>query len=179
MDKIDSKTIDLLRFPLAVFVVLIHTNPTLELKALNEATFPLLSGTGIYNLIEISLKSVITVIAVPVFFIISGYLFFQKLNIWNWDTYKIKIRTRMRTLFIPYICWIALSFMCTALIPTIKDLVNGNSISDFFSLINEHRISFIGSFWDGIIEHGKFPNWIGMAGESSYPLIVPCGLFVT
>lgn len=173
MDKIQSQTIDLLRFPMAVFVVFIHTATTLELTPINETSFPLLSGTGIYNMIEITTKSTLPIIAVPVFFVISGFLFFQKLEEWNWEIYKTKMQSRIRTLLIPYICWTILSFLVICGIPTIETFINSGSWTESLQVLKDNRCSIIGSFWDGIVESWKQPNWIGIVGESSYPLIVP------
>lgn len=44
-------------------------------------------------------------LAVPIFFFISGYLFFQKVSEFNIEAYKNKIGKRIRTLLIPYLLW--------------------------------------------------------------------------
>lgn len=72
--KLQSATIDLLRFPMAVAVVMIHMNP--HVMPLGEADFPLLSGDGLYNVVALGISHVLSRIAVPVFFLISGLLFF-------------------------------------------------------------------------------------------------------
>ena len=56
--------------------------------------------------------------AVPLFFAISGFLFFQKLETWSWPVWKQKIRSRVRTLLIPFIIFnaiCALSLLCISL----------------------------------------------------------------
>lgn len=44
-------------------------------------------------------------LAVPIFFFISGFLFFQKVSEFDIETYKNKIEKRIRTLLIPYLLW--------------------------------------------------------------------------
>ena len=70
-----SSTIDLLRFPLAIMVIFTHMNP--HVINLIDADFSLFSGHGIYNIVGIVGSHVLTHIAVPTFFLISGFLFFN------------------------------------------------------------------------------------------------------
>ena len=60
--KLQSATIDLLRFPLAIMVIFIHMNP--EVINLFDADFSLCSGHGIYNVTGVLLSHVLTHIAV-------------------------------------------------------------------------------------------------------------------
>lgn len=68
-----SNTIDVLRFPLAIAVIFIHMNP--NVVNLIDADFSLFSNKGLFNLLGITLSHVLTSIAVPCFFFISGLLF--------------------------------------------------------------------------------------------------------
>lgn len=105
-----SSTIDLLRFPLAIMVIFIHMNP--QVINLIDADFNLFSGRGIYNMTQIVGSHVLSHIAVPTFYLISGFLFFNyNFNKWSWNTYRRKIKARIRTLFIPYIMWNLLPFL--------------------------------------------------------------------
>lgn len=169
IDKTQSQTIDLLRFPLAVFVVLIHTT-TLQLAPLNEVDFPLLSETGIYHIVEIILQRALTIIAVPTFFLMSGFLFFQKLNNWNWSIYKSKMQSRFKTLLIPYLCWITISYVLTTNFTELFDIVSNGTPSEAFTAI---RRSIRRAYWDGLVTYPKFPNLIGITEEMPYPLIAP------
>lgn len=177
MDKTQSQTIDLLRFPMAVFVVLIHTTPTLSLVPVNEADFPLLSGTGIYNVVEIFLKQTVTHIAVPTFFLISGFLFFQKLEEWNWEIYCNKLRSRIKTLLLPYLCWITISYLCIGCMPAIETLLDGGTVFDAWKTFMEHRLSLIYSYW-GIERTWQFPDWFGNEIKGFSNHIVPTLWFV-
>jgi hypothetical protein len=44
-------------------------------------------------------------VAVPSFYIISGFLFFYSLQNWNTKTYIHKIQRRVNTLIVPYLLW--------------------------------------------------------------------------
>ena len=72
-NNIISRTIDVLRFPLAVMVVFIHVNPSTT--SVSNTDFSILSAHGIYNISGILFSNIITHLAVPTFFLISGYLF--------------------------------------------------------------------------------------------------------
>lgn len=97
ISKIASQTITLSRFPLAVMVVFIHSVGDLNAPYAHLRDFishPLLS------------------FVVPAFFIMSGYLFFlniedKPVSVW----YKYKIKNRVKTLLIPYICWNLVTLM--------------------------------------------------------------------
>lgn len=160
MDKTQSVSIDLLRFPLAVFVVFIHTPNTLNLMPVYEADFPLLSGTGFYNVLEILLKEILTHIAVPTFFVISGFLFFQNLTIWDWNIYKRKLLSRTKSLLLPYLCWITLSYLCIAGIPAVEVLFNGVSFQECWQTFLDNRYSLINCYIGK--EHiSQYGDWFG------------------
>lgn len=72
--KLQSSTIDILRFPLALAVIFIHLNP--QTINIPDAKFLILSEDGIYNILAISISNVLALTAVPTFFLISGFLFF-------------------------------------------------------------------------------------------------------
>lgn len=73
--ELQSRAIDVMRFPLAVMVVAIHTyfNESLNLRG-TEIPF---TGEWAHELITF-FSIVLTDAAVPAFFVISGYLFFMK-----------------------------------------------------------------------------------------------------
>lgn len=112
-EKNQSQTIDLLRFPLVICVVFIHMFPYITL--VTNMDFPMLSSHGIYNILGIIFSNVLPSIAVPSFFLFSGYLFFANFKDWSWNGYKEKLRRRVKSLLIPYLLW--------NLIPIIMDLI--------------------------------------------------------
>ena len=97
-----SRTINALRFPCAVLVVLIHL-----FKPVPEETFPY----GFFRTLEIAFSDGLARIAVPIFFFISGFLFFSKLQRWDWSAYSLKIKKRIKTLLVPYLLWVTLAIL--------------------------------------------------------------------
>lgn len=96
-----SQVIDWLRFPLAAAVVLLHAGE---------------STTGLYDMdfsgtLRIALSQGICRIAVPCFFLFSGFLFFTKLENWDTQVWLDKIRKRGRTLLVPYLIWNILALL--------------------------------------------------------------------
>ena len=122
-DELKYKVFDWLRFPLIVFVVYIHSfGKPIDFYAID---FSNLTSIDCYNLFRISISHVLTHIAVPMFFFISGFLFFNKLQEWNRTVYFGKLRKRIKTLLVPFIIW-----------NTIKILLKVQSmIRHFYSLL--------------------------------------------
>lgn len=92
--KLQSQTIDWLRFPMAAMVVVLHYSKTLILQA-----------DGAQKVLCLLFQEGLCRLAVPCFFFISGYLFFNKLETWDWNVWKGKIKKRGKTLLLPYILW--------------------------------------------------------------------------
>lgn len=97
--KLQSQAIDLLRFPMAVAVVMLHYGMTVIEDA-----------TGALRVVCIIFEEGVFRLAVPWFFLVSGYLFFRNLQEWDWTIWIGKIKRRIRTLMIPYILWIIIAF---------------------------------------------------------------------
>lgn len=87
-----------MKFLLILGVVLIHCD------IYNEYAFNI-SQTNVGILLCHYISSVLCSICVPCFFVISGYLFFKDVDIFNVLVYKKKIKSRFATLFIPYVFW--------------------------------------------------------------------------
>lgn len=91
--KLLSETIGVLRFPLMVCVALIHT---------------ILPNQKEYLLVDIFdsyfVESFVC-IAVPLFFFISGYLFFKGTERFSLEEYREKLKNRVKRLFVPYLLW--------------------------------------------------------------------------
>ena len=111
ISSLTSSTISALRFPLTVGVVFIHFNVLSDNLAVrgtgNAEHFPTWL-VCMFNLFS----EVLPRIAVPLFFIISGYLFFR--SGFMIRTYTDKLRRRVRTLLVPYILWNLLYLIRTA-----------------------------------------------------------------
>jgi surface polysaccharide O-acyltransferase-like enzyme len=113
IDELQSKTIDWLRFPLVIGVVFIHMHPFVDMRGVNFLSF---SSSDFYCIVGTWGSYVVTTIAVPCFFMFSGYLFFYKIAKWNKAIYLKKIKSRTKTLVVPYLLWnLILIFIYAAL----------------------------------------------------------------
>lgn len=101
-DKILSHTISFLRFPLIVAVVLLHSNLSVVIingtRPVNAGQYPV--HEWLYRLFSYELAEA----AVPLFFFISGFLFFYRGD-FSPRVYVNKIKRRVRSLLIPYLFW--------------------------------------------------------------------------
>lgn len=94
-DELQSRTVDWLRYPLMLLIVLLHTDTPLLYQLPQEGV----SAICYY------ITRTLAKLAVPMFFIISGYYFFRKPDILNREAYLSKIRKRAVTLLVPYLFW--------------------------------------------------------------------------
>ncbi len=137
----DTRYITALRFPLACFVVLIH--------AYNSCWRDLGSDfiDGLGSFLSLTLPQ----FAVPLFFVISGYLFFFSTQEHGFTahTYFTKIKHRLRTLLVPYLAWNILAIALYAA----QAFASGQSLQQPLSanLLWGCRTTGVG-----------FTNWLGM-----------------
>ena len=117
-DDLLSKTISFLRFPLTVGIVFIHfnLNEGLTIHGIKYG----LDNPGWYFHIINFINEVLARIAVPLFFVISGFLYFRKG--YSLELYKEKLKSRTRSLFIPYVIWncIAIIWIMKCFLPIIS-----------------------------------------------------------
>lgn len=141
-----SKTINWLRFPLIVLVVYIHNyESAYDYSPIINWTS--ITSIDIYEIIRIFFSKVISHIAVPSFFFISGYLFFYKTKEFTKKVYLSKLTKRIYTLLIPYILWniIAITF-------------------DFCNFYSKHNISdsfihIVNNLWYFFTNPLDYPLW--------------------
>lgn len=139
-----------LRFPLTVLVLMIH------------ARFLSLSGGG-YNItiadypvywnISYYITEILARIAVPSFFIFSGFLFFNNIDHFNFTIYRTKIKKRIRSLLIPYLFWNAVVVMFYYLQQTFAPSLAGNTHN---LVVNYNIDDWVHAFWTDPI---SYPLW--------------------
>ncbi len=95
-----------MKFLLILGVVLIHCN---VMYAYSPENFQENIGIRICSYIS----EIVCSVCVPCFFIISGFLFFNNVDKFTYKLYIKKIKSRFKTLFIPYIFWC--TFCCLLL----------------------------------------------------------------
>lgn len=100
-----SQVISWLRFPLILLVVFIHCPGLPELRPWIPITSVHDCMLNIYNVSRSLVNPGLTRIAVPMFFIISGYLFFANIKTLDKEAYTRKISSRIKSLLLPYLAW--------------------------------------------------------------------------
>lgn len=122
-EKIQSLTIDWIRFPMALFVIYIHENPIItKLDLINLK----LDSVFFNNLFSIIFCKLIGQICVPCFLFFSGYLFFSKIYNFNKIIYFSKLKSRFKTLIIPYLLFNIL-YIAIVLILSIDSNIDFNN----------------------------------------------------
>ena len=116
-DYIVSQSLDYLRFPLALIVVLVHVVniDDVGVYVLGDKMGALSKGSLLYDIRNI-LNVFVRGISVPIYLFISGYVFFKGLEEYNWGIYTRKIRNRVHTLLIPYFIWNILELLLVIII---------------------------------------------------------------
>lgn len=106
MSELESKIISFLRFPMSVLVIFVHSMNT-EFSEFSIHTIYKMGQIEIciFDTVKVSISRIIGHIAVPMFLLISGCLFFKKLETWNKVIWIEKLKKRVNSLAIPYIIW--------------------------------------------------------------------------
>lgn len=155
-----SKTIGLLRFPMAVLIVLKHSS--FEYEMVNGISIFEHLDAKVYHHLDYLFARNICDIAVPLFFVISGYLFFINFNVLSFDRYISKLKTRCKTILIPYVIWNFLILLLYILVQNIAPAMN----SGRNKLVEDYTISdYLMSFWSM-----RYINVGGMSGPINTPL---------
>ena len=138
-----SQSLDLLRFPLAVVVLTIHTfsagGLTVQGSTVKFDELPFFLELN--HFIDGFLRGQ----SVPIYFFISGYVFFLGVKLTK-EKYAQKLRNRVKTLLIPYLIWntIAVLYSLVRMIPCLAFLFpNSDKLQWDVSLSN-----VLGAFWD-------------------------------
>lgn len=92
MNKFLSQKLRVLSFMAIVLIVYLHTN------------FSMVTGSFI-AIVSGYITQQLTRVSVPLFYIISGFLFFRNCEQFNLDFYSRKMVSRIRTLLIPFLLW--------------------------------------------------------------------------
>ena len=144
----------MIRFPMIVGIVFIHS----QNKGLFSSVWGgQISDIPIYMFFQNIISQGMCRACVPLFLLISGYLFFGNSE-WNKDTYIAKIKRRINTLFIPYILYIVIALfifgimqrLMPSLISEGKTPIADYGIKEYleaFWMYNGESIPFVGPLW--------------------------------
>lgn len=137
-----SKTINNIRFPMMMGVVFIHCR--------------IVCDDALCNSVQHLFSDLLPAACVPIFFLMSGFLFFWRVADWNKDVFASKFKKRFRSLVVPYLFWITLTIAIFAGM----HLFLPSMINPDFENVPEWGIKqYLAAYWDG---SGGFPI--------SYPL---------
>ena len=98
-----SEVFSQLRLPLIVLVTYAHSY-----GAIAPDYSLAVSGWDTYEVLKLLVSQTLVKVAVPVFYIMSGYLFFFGVERWSRGVYLAKMRRRFFSLLLPYFFWNAL-----------------------------------------------------------------------
>lgn len=145
MTNLESKVISCMRFPMIVGVVFIHCNFSHTIKN-GGAEY-----VYFYN-VQSFISEYLARIAVPLFFFISGFCFFNNTKNFTYSVYKSKLLKRRKTLLYPYIIWNLITavifYLGQLLLPTMMSGAQKN-LSDM------NLLEMFSIFWNYI--GNKFP----------------------
>lgn len=163
-----SQSLDLLRFPLAVVVLIIHTVSVdgfiIQGRQVTIDGFPVL--LEINRIVDGFLRGQ----SVPVYFFISGFVFFLGIELTK-EKYIQKLRNRVRSLLIPFVVWnvIAVIIQMVRTLPCLASIFpNAYKIQFDFSLS-----AILEIFWDASKGMIILPNTEADLTNSIYPQDVP------
>ncbi len=155
IDNMSSERLSTLRFPLIIGVVFIHAYGT-EVGLSNGTVG--VANTGYWvDFCRDLVSQGIARVAVPLFFLMSGYFFFLEFS-FSVENYRKKVKSRLKTLLIPFLFWnIATLFLIglAQYLPATQPFFSGEnapiSTFDMFDYVNaifgidSHPISY--QFW--------------------------------
>ncbi len=127
LDQISSDRLRILRFPLIVGVVLVHAYRTEVATA--SGKIGVAESSAFSNFVRDFISQGLARTAVPLFFLMSGYFLFLGFT-WSVKKYQEKLRSRTRTLLIPFLFWNILTLMvylAAQTLPAVRPFVSGQN----------------------------------------------------
>lgn len=139
-DDVLSKTITFLRFPLIAAVVFIHTN--LTNVRINKVLLVEIGQFPLHDILHHVMTDELARIAVPLFFFISGFLFFYRTE-FSFSMYGAKLKKRFSTLLVPYVFWNVVVFLTELFLFSLhsgrNQLIAGYNWFDWLNLFWNHH----------------------------------------
>lgn len=143
---------NVLRFPLCVLVVFIHTKKnSMNIDSVNWLN---LANIDIAHVITIVISDIIGNVAVPTFFVISGFLYFNRTTKWEFSLYRIKSLKRLASLAVPYVCWNLIALLAWGGREYVISTQSGTSFTYFHWLFDWNE--WYHFFWE---EPVNYPLW--------------------
>lgn len=100
-------SLDLLRFPLAIIVIIVHVFGP---DAAQAEYSHWCQDFRVFHSFNLFIKSFLRGISVPIYFFISGFVFFLNTD-FDRSVYLRKLNNRVKTLLVPYLVWNAMAIL--------------------------------------------------------------------
>jgi hypothetical protein len=172
LDKNQSLAVDCLRFPLIIFVVFIHTTGKYPVDIADISWSTTLTDVNIFRIFRYLIMNVVCRVAVPSFYLFSGYYFFYQIEKFNKDIYASKIHRRIFSLLLPYLLWNLIQFLISILLILKNTLQSGNFINQI--TIYYHKVGgLLGIFWNGQSTPSCKLNFLGFIDGRTAPIDMP------
>ena len=165
-NNLRSQSLDLLRFPLAIVVVTVHmfsARVGLDGSQFNADAFPVFRDVCIF------IRAFLAGISVPIYFFISGYVFFVNVDELTTERYLQKLKNRIHTLLIPYVLWTSLEII----LMIVKQLpIFGGYLTNADAELDLSLKGLLSCFW---YYNGALMSIPGAVVETgnAYPLVFP------
>lgn len=136
MNKHNTLKLKILSFILIIMVVFLHSYSISSVNSISEK----LATRGYNSFLQHFLSEEITRIAVPLFFLISGFLFFFNLK-GTKEEFLVKFKKRIKSLLVPYLFWSSiwiLIYFCFQSFPQTQAFFAGKPVRNFtiFEFLN-------------------------------------------
>lgn len=161
----EFECIDMLRFPLAVLVVFIHSfGQDIDMAELHASGF---SGMAVYDYIRILISAVIARSAVPLFFLFSGFLLFR--GGYSKKIYFDKLGKRLHSLVKPYLIWNLLMVLWALIHLASSVLLHGEAPSVFGDYFKDN--GYIHMLWNCNVWEER-TTWLGNETSKTGPILL-------
>ena len=142
--------LDIVRIPCILLVIFVHISGY-RMQVVDASV----SDYQTYLLIRRLFGGIFGALAVPVFFLVSGYLFFLGSS-FDFTIYRSKLKKRIRTLLVPYLIWNT-SLLLVKLLPVVFPVMSGIWLCEFPGCISLRSI--LSAYWN--------------FNSTGYPIVVP------
>ena len=146
-----SQTIATLRFPLIVAVVLLHTY--IIDRPIGGTIYVAHGQYPFFDLFAHIYQSEFGNMAVPLFFFISGFLFFCGMDKFSWRIIEKKLKKRVHSLLIPFFIWNVVFILFVALV----NAISPSLLTYKKSFVDMTFGEVLNCFWD--LSQGLIPLW--------------------
>lgn len=138
-----SKLISFMRFPMIVGIVMIHAKlANITFKGVNVLDQ---GNYDVFRDVSTFISHIVCNLFVPLYFIISGYLYFANVKEYSKETYAYKTKRRFRSLVVPYIIWNLYSIILFVLL----GFIASGFLSGSHKPITDYSLlDFLYAFWN-------------------------------